>query len=407
MKAFTNQFNFRVDNQLKFINLLRHTPQSIYYLAEHADISFSAADRIVDQLVSFDILTKTSIKPSEKKRGRFPTLVSINTSVGVTCALDLSSQDLIITLNDLMGNIIVKRAISNVSYVEEETLSLIVKDIKEMLLEKEVGGRPLLGICIATPGMVSKTTGEIEDSFRVKASTTISLSNYFFNEFGVKTNIYNDVKISCLGETIEGCIPKGAKNYLYVHIGIGSGTALVVDGKIYQGKNGFSGEFSNIKGGSTNNRLYGLKNICMKVEEMDPSIKYSDSNYAVDTKKMLEDYKNDNPVLLKAIDEIARLNAIQLIAYNDFLDLEYIVIEGPILLIKERFKESLLKYINEYDLFEFRAKIIFSSLNENSSLVGAICQANNIYFLNKLEEITNKRDPKSDYDISEAFGDFI
>ena len=60
MKAFTNQFNFRVDNQLKFINLLRHTPQSIYYLAEHADISFSAADRIVDQLVSFDILTKNS-----------------------------------------------------------------------------------------------------------------------------------------------------------------------------------------------------------------------------------------------------------------------------------------------------------------------------------------------------------
>ncbi len=407
MKAFTNQFNFRVDNQLKFINLLRHTPQSIYYLAEHADISFSAADRIVDQLVSFDILTKTSIKPSEKKRGRFPTLVSINTSVGVTCALDLSSQDLIITLNDLMGNIIVKRAISNVSYVEEETLSLIVKDIKEMLLEKEVGGRPLLGICIATPGMVSKTTGEIEDSFRVKASTTISLSNYFFNEFGVKTNTYNDVKISCLGETIEGSIPKGAKNYLYVHIGICSGTALVVDGKIYQGKNGFSGEFSNIKDGYSNNRLYGLKNICMKVEEMNPSLKYSDSNYAVDTKKMLEDYKNNNPVLLKAIDEIARLNAIQLIAYNDFLDLEYIVIEGPILLLKERFKESLLKYINEYDLFEFRAKIIFSSLNENSSLVGAICQANNIYFLNKLEEITNKRDPKSDYDISEAFGDFI
>ena len=122
---------------------------------------------------------------------------------------------------------------------------------------------------------------------------------------------------------------------------------------------------------------------------------------------MKEDYTNNHPTFLKALDEVARLNAIQLIAYNDFLDLEYIIIEGPVLLFKEKFKESLLKYINMYDKVEFRAKVLFSSLNESSSLVGTIYQANSIYFLDKLEELTNKRDPKSSYDISESFGDYI
>ena len=74
------------------------------------------------------------------------------------------------------------------------------------------------------------------------------------------------------------------------------------------------------------------------------------------TFKMIEDYKNNKEPILKAIDEVARLNAVQLIAYNDFLDLEYIVIEGPVLLFKERFKESLLKYINMLDKVEFRAR---------------------------------------------------
>ena len=101
MKTFTNQFSFRVDNQIKFINLLRHGPQSINYLAEKADISFTAANKIVEQLASFGILNKHNLKPSERKRGRIPSLVSINTSVGVTCAIDLSSQDLLITINDL------------------------------------------------------------------------------------------------------------------------------------------------------------------------------------------------------------------------------------------------------------------------------------------------------------------
>ena len=407
MKSFTNQFNLRVENQLKFINLLRHGPQSINYLADQTNISFTASNKIVDQLESFGVLNKESLKPSEKKRGRTPSLVSINTSVGVTCAIDFSSQDLIITINDLVGNVIVKRVLSDVSFIEEKTLSQVVKEIKQMLSLKEIQKRPLLGICIASPGMISKNTGEIEESFRVKAASTISLSNYFFNEFGVKTNIYNDVKISCLGETIEGCIPKEARNYLYVHLGNGCGTALVVDKKVYQGKNGFSGELSNIKDNPTNNRLYGLRSIALKAEEIDSTISYSGKDLVVNVEKLVEEYKKENPVLLKAIDETAKADAIQLIAYNDLLDLEYIVIEGPVLLFKEYFKESLLKYIKQYDNVEFRAKIIFSSLNEKSTLSGAIYQANSIYFLSKLEEITSMRDPTGNYDISDSFGDYI
>ena len=407
MKAFANQFSFRVDNQLKIINLLRRGPQSIYFLAEHADISFTATNKIVDQLASFDIVTKLPLIPSEKKRGRFPSLVSLNTSVGVTCAIDFSSQDLIITLNDLMGTVLAKRTINNATFVEEETLGQITTAIKEMLLEKEVENRPLLGICIASPGLISKTTGEIDFSFRIKVASSISLNNYFFNQFGVKTNIYNDVKISCLGETVYGCVPKGTKSFLYVHLGNGCGSALVVDGKIHQGKNGFSGELSNIKDNNTNNRLYGLRSLTAEAARIDPSLQYDPNYSTIDIEKMIEDYKNGNPSLLKAIDEMARLNAIQLIAYNDMLDLEYIIIEGPMLLFKEKFKESLLKYINYYDMVEFRAKILFSSLNESSSLMGAIYQANSIYFLDKLEEITNIRDPKGNYDISETFGDYI
>ena len=407
MKSFTNQFNLRIENQLKFINLLRHGPQSINYLADKTNISFTAENKIVDQLESFGVLNKRSLKPSEKKRGRTPSLVSINTSVGVTCALDFSSQDLIISINDLVGNTILKRILSNISFIEEKTLSQVVKEMKEMLNQKEVQKRPLLGICIASPGMISKNTGEIEESFRVKAASTISLSNYFFNEFGVKTNIYNDVKISCLGETIEGCIPKEARNYLYVHLGNGCGTALVVDKKVYQGKNGFSGELSNIKGDPGNNRLYGLRSIALKAEEIDSKTSYSGKDLVVNVEKMVKEYKNGNPVLLKAIDETAKSDAIQLIAYNDLLDLEYIVIEGPVLLFKEHFKDSLLKYIKQFDNVEFRAKIIFSSLNESSTLIGTIYQANSIYFLSKLEEITSMRDPTGNYDISDSFGDYI
>ena len=406
MKSYTNQYNFRVDNQIKFINLLKKGQQSINYLAAQTNLSFTAASKIVDQLVSFNVLKRVDIKGEKNKRGRIPTLVKINTSVGLTCAIDLSQQDLVITLNDLLNNVVCKQVISDVLFIEEDTLSQISSAIREMLNSKAAQNRPLVGICIAAPGMIYKNSGEIYASFRIKAANNISLVNYFFNEFGVTTNVYNDVKISCLGEMKEGDIPSDANNFLYIHLGNNVGASIVIDGKIYQGQKGFTGEFSNIKDDEDKNRLFGLQKICLEAEKIDPSLKLSKHEFRIDIELVKQLYEQENPAILKAIDSIAKQNAKQLVAYNDFLDLDYIIFEGPVLLFKEKFKKSLLKYISEYDNVTFNAKIIFSSLNENSSIIGTIYQANYIYFMNRLEEITNKR-ARGSYNINESFDDYI
>lgn len=411
MKALTNQYNFRIENELKIISLLQTGEKSINYLKDHMSISFTAISNILDELVMYGLVKRIEKKPIDKKRGRIPVLVRLDLTKGVTCAIDLSASDILITLNDLEGHVIIQNNLTNISFIEDHHLPLIAKEIKDMLESDVVNGRQLLSICIASPGLINKTNGEIYRSFRVKASNK-SLVNFFFNEFGVLTNLYNDIKLSCLGEMVRGFIPQDAKNFLYVHIGNNVGAAIVIDRKIYQGKDGFTGEFSNFNNFTNNNslsknRLYGLNQICHKAHEYDNNLNLLAHDFKIDYDRIKEEYSNGNPSLLTAIDDIARLNALQLIAYNDFLDFEYIIIEGPILLVKEHFKTSLLKHIKELDEAEFRAKIIFSSSNGSSSLLGTIYQANSTYFLAKLEELTNSRSTKTTYNINEFFGDVI
>ena len=412
MQNFNNQYNFRVDNQIKILNILRNGQQSINSLAEKINVSFTAASKIVDQLISFDVLKRVNKKTQSKKRGRVPVLVKINTSVGLTCAIDLSSHDLVITLNDLTGKIVAKRTIASTVFIKEESLKQISDCIKDMLVSDEAENRPLLGICIASPGMVNKETGEIAEGFRVKTYNQISLNNYFFNEFAVPVNIYNDVKISCVGEKVYGAIPSDAKNYVFLHLGSSVGAALVFNGKIYQGKSGYSGEFSNFneiddESKCKRNRIYGFSELTRYISKLDSEHKYEYEKFIPNIDALVKQYKANNPSVLEGLEYIAKNNALQFIAYSDFLDLEYIVIEGPILHFKEKYKEYLLKYLKVYDKSEFRPRLLFSELNENSSLIGTIYQANNIYFLNKLEEITNKRSANGKYDISEAFEDNI
>lgn len=49
------------------------------------------------------------------------------------------------------------------------------------------------------------------------------------------------------GENIKGVV-KGVKNVLFINIGWGLGMGIMIDGKLYKGKSGFSGEIGHTYG---------------------------------------------------------------------------------------------------------------------------------------------------------------
>ena len=47
------------------------------------------------------------------------------------------------------------------------------------------------------------------------------------------------------GEYMQGCV-KGEKDIIFVNVSWGLGIGIIIDGKIYKGKSGFSGEFGHV-----------------------------------------------------------------------------------------------------------------------------------------------------------------
>lgn len=405
------QYDFRVDSQLKIIKLLQSGEKSINYLKDNLGISFTAVSKVVNQLLEYKILEKAYEKPSKGKLGRNPVLFKLNTSNELTCSVDFSSMDITITLNDLSGNIVSTRTIPNTLYITLEVLNQTSLFIKEMLASKEAKKRKLMNIVVACPGLINKNNGEVVNSFRYQYKNNPSPSAFFFKEFGAPTYVYNDVKIACIGEKAYGVIPKAALNYCLIHIGNAVGAALVFDGKLYQGQFGFSGEFTNDEKlkestGVERNRLRGLWYIAEIVEEKNPKSSIIKDKFRIDFDKAEKLFKENNEAFDEGLKALAKQNAQQIIAYNDFLDLEYIIIEGSIVKFEEKYKEYLLENIKKYSN-NFRAKLIFSSLEDKASLKGTIFQANRLYFLSKLENIANEQNVNGSYNIFDSFGDNI
>lgn len=68
------------------------------------------------------------------------------------------------------------------------------------------------------------------------------MSQILEEKLHIKIYIENDTRSMAYGEYLQGVV-KGEKNILFINISWGLGIGIIIDGKVYFGKSGFSGEF--------------------------------------------------------------------------------------------------------------------------------------------------------------------
>lgn len=408
MEKLENRNNIRLNNQLSIINFLRKEKCTITDLADLLEISFSATKHIVDELVEGGIC-KYSSKQAVNARGRTPVFVEINNKMGVVCGIDFSGRDIRVVLATLDGKPLVSKSITNVPFIAKEHLELIEKTIKELLAKQEVKGRTLLSICISSPGIINQKTFEYVSVYRVKDYGNMNPVSYFANAFNVDVEMYNDVRIGCLAELKFGAFPNRFFNGMFIHIGTAGGISLIYNGKIYEGSNGFAGEtpLYNCENSFSAkyqmmNRIYALWEVVNDINDKNGLPKLMPDS-SVDLEKLFKNYANKDPITVEAIEIACKFNALTIINLCTLLDLECVVIEGPILKFGPTIVNKICKYVNELSVYSIRTRIIESSLGSDSSLIGACYQAQTIYFHKSLEKLNRKRLKINEFNINPAF----
>jgi predicted NBD/HSP70 family sugar kinase len=71
------------------------------------------------------------------------------------------------------------------------------------------------------------------------------LSNIIQQAIGIPTFLENDSRSMAYGEFMNGVV-KHERNVLFINIDFGLGMGILIDGHLYYGKSGFSGEFGHI-----------------------------------------------------------------------------------------------------------------------------------------------------------------
>ena len=109
-------------------------------------------------------------------------------------------------------------------------------------LVRAAGGKENVGgIGICAPGPLNPKTGVVLNPPNLPGWRNIPLTKLVEKEFGLPAKLENDANAAGLAEVLFGAAV-GYKDVFYVTHSTGIGTGIIIDGKIYHGKNGIAGE---------------------------------------------------------------------------------------------------------------------------------------------------------------------
>ncbi len=159
----------------------------------------------------------------------------MNYSIGV----DIGGMSIKIGLTDDDGHILYKKVVATERNAEKDTDN-IVSVVNEVLTESGLKVGELKGIGIGCPGAVSSESGVV-DILPNLGWVNVPLVSNLKKQLQTEIRMSNDANVAALAEALHGAA-KGYKNCIMLTLGTGVGGGIIINGKLYEGKDGKGAE---------------------------------------------------------------------------------------------------------------------------------------------------------------------
>lgn len=239
MKTLTGnqQLVKQINKTLVLETILHEAPISRADISQKVGLNKGTVSSLVNELLEDQLIYESG--PGQSSGGRRPVILLFNDKAGYSIGIDLGVNYILGVLTDLRGNIIVEvnKKLTVRSYeVVIEILQSVISDLINAAPQSHYG---IVGIGIGVPGLVNNH-GEILVAPNL-GWKNINLREEIENSFDIPVFIENEANAGAYGEKLYGA-GKENDNILYISAGIGIGVGIILNGELFYGMNGFSGE---------------------------------------------------------------------------------------------------------------------------------------------------------------------
>ncbi|WP_138755287.1 ROK family transcriptional regulator [Paenibacillus sinopodophylli] len=221
--------------------VLKHAPLSRAQISERTGLNKATVSNLVQDLIDSHLVLENG--PGESSGGRKPVMLLFNGTAGYAVGIDLGVNYIRGLLVDMEGNVIAEHQRGLKKQDAEQAISQLTICIELLMNEAPESPYGIVGIGVGVPGIVDDN-GTILFAPNLKWRQ-VELQKQLEERFGLPVTIDNEANAGAQGEQKYGA-GRGISNQIYVSVGIGIGTGIILNKVLYKGTSGFSGELGHL-----------------------------------------------------------------------------------------------------------------------------------------------------------------
>lgn len=235
MKKHNTKLNKIENTKLVIEKLVELRETSRVDLAKLTTLNKATVSSIINNLIEKNIVIETDER--YKTSGRSAKVIALNKNAGRIISVELLTDSIYGVVANLYGEILFETTTKVLNQEFSDYLNDILSTIDHLKSNTHDSDYGVIGIGVAVYGILSKEKKIIFAPFT--SWKDIELKKIIEDYTGIKTYVENEANISALGEK---ALSYHYPNILSLNIGIGVGSGLIIENKLYTGYNGYAGE---------------------------------------------------------------------------------------------------------------------------------------------------------------------
>ena len=224
-------------------------------------VSLPTTTSAINELMKAGLVREAGKK--DNSAGRIPMVYDLMPTAGYFVGVNPEMDCLALAASDFCGNLIIEKV--TVPYIYENTpenLERVAEIINEFIAMLPFAKEQILQICVNVAERVNPFEGNAYNMFTFLED---SLASRLTKLVQIPVCIENDTRSMTFAEFIKGR-SKGLKNVIFANVCWGLAIGIIVDGKPYYGKSGYSGEFGHMTAYNNNIICHCGKIGCIETE---------------------------------------------------------------------------------------------------------------------------------------------
>lgn len=356
---------------------------TIQELAKVVSLSVPTVTKMVGELLNAGYVNEYG--KQETGEGRRPVLYGLNPDSGYFVGVEIKDDMVNMALMNFRGDIVDME--DNCSCRIDNTMESVealCKVVRAFIEKTGVDGDKVHNVLFCIGGRVSADSGYSHTLYNF---TEQPLTVLLTEKLGFTATIENDTRAYAYGEYMKGEV-HSERNVLFFNVSLGLGLGIIINGELYAGKSGFSGEIGHMhmfdneilchcgKKGCLETEASGralLRIVSERIKAGETTFLKTKANGNCTLDEIIEAVNNEDPLCIEAIELVGKTVGEAVANMINVFNPELVIIGGLLVragdFLLQAIKVSVRKY--SLNLVNRDTRICLSKLNERGGVIGA------------------------------------